>query len=346
LRLYLLDIAYIWTEWIKIYRVFVCVFLVQLLYNGFMNIISLEPFLTELIFSLGLGDHLLGRSSRCDYPEEARDITIVTGPRLELEAAGKIPSRIEGSICSDLFIKEAALGLEPDVIVTQAPVPDDSVSALTEQFSEELSDSTGKKVRVYSYKPYTLDSIYEIIAELGRDLGFIEKGRSLSQNLKAQFMDWSDNFYDRMKNKKVTFLTGIDPYKLGGWWIPDMIKMASAEGQFWSSGKPDQEIAWEAVVEFRPDVILVAPRGMDINATAALFRDLEKCSGWEEIPAVKRGEVYFTDGKSHFFSPTMRLIESMAVLVSAIAGFESGYIAPRDSFYKLRWLELQRHKFL
>ena len=84
---------------------------------------------------------------------------------------------------------------------------------------------------------------------------------------------------------------------------------------------------------------------MTVADSCKLFREFEKRPGWDNIPAVKRGEVFFSEGISNFYRPSMRLIESMSILVSAIAGFDSGYITPRDSFHKLRWLELQRHQF-
>ncbi len=98
------------------------------------------------------------------------------------------------------------------------------------------------------------------------------------------------------------------------------------------------------IIAFHPDVIIVAPRGMELKASLASFKELSKLKGWEELPAVVRGEVIFTDGIKHFYNPTDGLVDSMAVLLSGIAGFESGYIAERDTFYRLRWLELHRHR--
>ena len=43
-----------------------------------MRIVSLQPSATEIVFALGLGDWLVGRSHRCDYPEEVVDVPVVT----------------------------------------------------------------------------------------------------------------------------------------------------------------------------------------------------------------------------------------------------------------------------
>ena len=41
------------------------------------KIASLSPNLTEMVFLLGQGDRLAGRSVHCDYPEEAKKIKVV-----------------------------------------------------------------------------------------------------------------------------------------------------------------------------------------------------------------------------------------------------------------------------
>jgi iron complex transport system substrate-binding protein len=43
-----------------------------------MRIVSLLPSATEIVYALGLGDHLVGRTHECDYPPEVVDIPVVT----------------------------------------------------------------------------------------------------------------------------------------------------------------------------------------------------------------------------------------------------------------------------
>jgi iron complex transport system substrate-binding protein len=184
--------------------------------------------------------------------------------------------------------------------------------------------------------------VYHIV---GKALGCPEKGREVAQRMRAQFMDWGDNFYDRMKNKRVTVLSGVTPLMLAGRWIPDLIDLASCISQQPNPGSPDSEITWQQVIQFRPDVLLVAPRKLSQDEALGTFKILERLPDFELVPAVKRGEVFFFPGEQLLYRPGPKLLEGMAILISAIAGIDSGYITPRDSFQRLRFLEMQRHRF-
>ena len=61
------------------------------------RIVSLAPSMTEILFALGLGDHIAGDTIFCDYPEEA-----------------KKKSKIGGMSNPSL---EAVISLKPDLVV-------------------------------------------------------------------------------------------------------------------------------------------------------------------------------------------------------------------------------------
>lgn len=302
-----------------------------------MRIVSLDPSLTETVCNFGLEDSLVGISHRCDWPESVRNLPRVTSPRSGSDGA------LRSVLSQDLVDVAALASLKPDIVLTRIedePGHEDNLRRARDLFTQQFAD----RVKLLSYAPTTLEQILASFEQLGKDLKVPAKGHELGQRVKAELMNWSDNFYDRMKNKRVTFLAGVDPFVLAGYWIPDMIHMASAVSQVRVGGEDSMIVSWKDIVDFRPDVIIVAPQGQTLQQSMKHFFKLEKLPDWESIPAVKRGEVIFTDGHEHFYRTSPHLRESMSILVSAIAGFESGYISPRDCFHRLRWLEMQRHK--
>ncbi len=303
-----------------------------------MRIAALQPDIAEVVCSLGLAEQVVATCSGCDSPAlaHAKRITTALLP-------GAQTSTLDDLICSERVDLELLRAAAVDVVLTRVPVNDESDTMLN-QVRSLLKGDLGDDLKFHSYHPNTINGVLAYFEAIGADLGQPVRGKEIASRMKAQFMDWGDNFYDRMKNKKVTFLSSVEPLRLAGRWVPDMIHLASAMSHAPSTGNDDLETSWEDILRFRPDVIVVAPRGNTLQQSMKSFHEFEKRVDWESIPAVKRGEVIFAQGMHHFYHASNDLIESMAVLISAIAGLESGYITPRDSFFRLRWLELHRHR--
>ena len=307
-----------------------------------MKIACLAPEMTELVCYFGREENLVAVSHRCNYPE-----SIAALPKVTREASSSKPTGVALDLANligpDLTDIRLLASLSPDLVLTRIPGADENPTLLS-RACQELTSACGKEVRVFSGEPLVLTQVYELFESVAKEIGVKQKGHDLAARLKAQVMDWGDNFYDRMKNKRVTFLASVTPPSLAGLWVPDLIHLCSAMSQVRLPGKPHFELEWKDIVDFRPDVIVVAPEDFPLQASMKTFKLMEKYPNWEDIPAVKRGEVIFTDGLPHFYRPGPRLIESMGILISAIAGLESGYITQRDSFYRLRWMEMQRHR--
>ena len=319
-----------------------------------MRIASLSPALTDLVRQLGAAASLVGVTSGCDLSSE-KDVNAAIVTDSSPAKASSSELALQEFLSFEPVDLQALRDCKPDIVLALVPdeiiLPGDprgqagagaiELQDLKLKLSAALQND---KIKLVAVRPRTLEGIYSVYEEVGSAIGCRPAGHDRAQRLKSQLVNWADNFYDRMKNKKVTFLSSIAPFKLGGLWIPDMISLCSAVSQQRTSGQEDAEVTWDEILAFPPDVIIVAPRGMELKASLASFKELSKLKGWEELPAVVRGEVIFTDGIKHFYNPTDGLVDSMAVLLSGIAGFESGYIAERDTFYRLRWLELHRHR--
>ena len=308
-----------------------------------MLIASLDPFITQLVVSLGLKESLAAISCDCGQPLAGREL-----PRVTQQGS------VGGGVFERMALKPVDCGQlrtsGADMVLTTLPpelAPDtpEARAAMEAEYGLKLSEVLGRTVKTRIYTPHRLDDVFEAIERMGSDLGVGAKGRELSQRARSQMLDWCDNFYDRGRSKRVTFISGIEPFKLGGLWIPDMIGMISAVSQEREAGKAGREVSYEEIKAFRPDVIIIAPQGLSLDKSARLFSFFDDLPGWEDIPAVKRGEVFFADGVENFYTPSLKLIDSMGILVSAMAGIDSGYITRRDSYYRLRWIELQRHRF-
>ena len=73
-----------------------------------LRIISLAPNVTEIIYALGAGDQLVGRTDYCNYPEQALAVTSIGtlwDPNLEAILALNADVAIASSIVDPSFIE-------------------------------------------------------------------------------------------------------------------------------------------------------------------------------------------------------------------------------------------------
>lgn len=308
-----------------------------------MKIVSLSPFITQLLSHFGLAQNLAGVSGECAVPDELSSIPRVAfSPQVDSFVPAAEYAGLRG-LFGDLQVDFARLiEIAPELLIAHIPGARDNPSLL-ERVRLQVAQLLGESCRLVVYDPRTLENVFQTYENLGRICGAPDKGLALAHRVRAQAMNWADNFYDRMKNKRVLVVTSLEPLAIGGLWIPDMIHMASAVS-LTLAGQDERPFDWGEVPAFRPDVILVAPRGLGLKECLRQFRFFENFPEWEKLPAVKRGEVFFTDGSRYFNTPGPMMMESMGILISAVAGFESGYITERDVFYRQRWLELHRHR--
>jgi iron complex transport system substrate-binding protein len=90
-----------------------------------MRIVSLLPSATEILFTLGLGDSVVGVTHECDYPPEVRSLPVLTKCVFDSETMTQHQidaevKRLAEEGKSLYRIDDALLRqLDPDLIVTQ-----------------------------------------------------------------------------------------------------------------------------------------------------------------------------------------------------------------------------------
>ncbi|MCB0319025.1 MAG: ABC transporter substrate-binding protein, partial [Bdellovibrionales bacterium] len=237
-----------------------------------MKIISTSPYITEILESLGVLDSVVATSSE--------------------EHLCKLDSSVLRFESSDL--DKVINQKKPDLVFIDY-VDEKIPFQLEENLTQKYSDLAGSQLKVFSFNPRTFQGVCDAFDGLGKAVGKKDEGHKFSGMLQAEFKNWSDNFYDRMKNKKVVVLSSVEPLYAAGLWIPDLVGLcgASCTTMLQVAGKEHNEIVWEHLLAYRPDVILVAPKGYPLDKALGTFKIMEKLPDWESLPAVKRGEVFF-----------------------------------------------------
>ena len=113
-------------------------------------------------------------------------------------------------------------------------------------------------------------------------------------------------------------LEWFEPLYVAGHWVPEMVTLAGGFDVLGRKGEPSHRVAWQSVIDAKPDVILLMPCGFDVRRTVKESTPLRSLEGWHDLPAVKTGNVYALNGNAYFSRPGPRLVNGLEILARII----------------------------
>jgi len=302
-----------------------------------MRICSLLPSATEIAYAIGLGDSILGVSHECDFPAEAATKPSLLRPRIDPQApAAEIDRQVSEIIArgESIYAVDAELlaSLSPDLILTQdlchvcAASPDDLATALT-RFP--------KPPRVLSLTPRSLGEVWDDVRRVGEATGHCAEGHALAAELEERVATIAFKAARAASRPRVVCLEWLDPYYVGGHWVPEMVFKAGGEDVLGRLREPSFRVSGEQIIEARPDVVVVMPCGYNLARAAAELRIEALPRESEIIPAIREGRLFAVDANAYFSRPGPRLADGVALLAHLIHPdlFPSGY--PAASFRRV-----------
>jgi iron complex transport system substrate-binding protein len=236
-----------------------------------VRLVSLLPSATEIVYSLGLGDDLVGVTFECDEPPTARsDKEIVVGGR---DTSGMTPADIDQYVRDQLANGEdlytlhadALARLRPDLILTQDLC---RVCALPSGHVEEALDYLGCRADVLSLDPYTLDEVLGTILAVGERTGAADRAERVVAGLRGRLARLAARVAGRPR-PRVTVVEWVDPPFAAGHWIPDLVTAAGGEPVAARPGQRSAELTWPEIAAARPDLVIVAPCGYHLAGAVA-----------------------------------------------------------------------------
>jgi iron complex transport system substrate-binding protein len=285
-----------------------------------MRIVSLLPSATEILFALGLGDNVVGVSHECDFPPAARTKQVVIQSRVKKDAsAAEIDAQVRDFVSrgESLYAVDADLleNLKPDVILTQdlchvcAASPDDLATALSRFVYPP---------EVLTLNPLDLGDVWRDMLWVGEETGRLEEAERLLEKIGGQLESVERAVAKIEHHPRVVFLEWLDPFYVGGHWVPEMIERAGGIDLFGLPRKPTFRISLQDVVESIPDVILVSPCGYSAEQARDEYRNLPLPEQWSVTPAVRNNRVYALEANGYFSRPGPRLATGIEILAKAL----------------------------
>lgn len=286
-----------------------------------MRIVSLLPSATEILCELGLRDQLVGVSHECDFPESVLALPKVTRTLLPADASSREidtlvreQMRSRGSLYAlDLATLEA---LQPDVIVTQALC---DVCAVAEAEVQEAACWLPGRPKVINLEPETLAQVFEAMRKVAGAVGAERAAEAAIARLEARVEAVKSRAAQLECRPRVALLEWLDPPFACGHWNPELVRLAGGIEGLGREGERSRTVTWEEVIAWQPEVVLIACCGFSVERTLQDVPLLAGVPGWDELPAVRSGRVYVTDGAAYFSRPGPRLVDSLEILAHVIA---------------------------
>ena len=279
-----------------------------------MRIVSLVPSATETLFALGLGEHVAAVTHECDFPADARRLPKVTrdviGPGLtpdeidravrELTEQGRSIYELDGVGLRDLA---------PDLIVTQALC---SVCAVSVEDVRAIASEMDPIPQIVSLDPHTLGEVLGDVRTLAQATGSRDAGVDLIQDAATRIDRVRVAVKDAPK-VRVAMLEWLDPIFVGGHWVPQLIEYAGGIDLLGLAGEPSERRSWEEVAAARPEVVIVAPCGYEVDRALLEARDYA-----DRLRALGADRIVIADACAWFSRPGPRLVEGLEWLGHAL----------------------------
>ena len=246
------------------------------------RVISLAPNLTEIVFAIGAGDRLVGRTSYCDFPAEAK-------------AVAEIGDTLHPSL-------ERVIALQPQVVLI-------STASQLEVFTQQLQN---QNIAVFVTDPRDLEGVFRTIDQIGRIVGHTQQAEQLIQKLR----DRTRAVEEAVKGKqpvRVFFQVSAEPLIAPGRdaFVTDLMRRAGA-----TSVTAEVATAWprysnESALATKPEAIILTTGGSMGPANSTVTEALRNS------PAVLAGRVYKIND-DHLMRPGPRSVDGLEAMARAL----------------------------
>jgi iron complex transport system substrate-binding protein len=93
-----------------------------------------------------------------------------------------------------------------------------------------------------------------------------------------------------------------------------MVEIAGGQEVLGKRGVKSERIVPECIIDAQPEIIVLMPCGFSLDRTVQEYGRTTFFPGWNELPAVRDGQVYAVDGSSYFNRSGPRLIDGVEIL--------------------------------
>jgi len=224
-----------------------------------LRIVSLVPTQTELLFSLGLGKEVVGVTTYCNYPEDAR----------HKEEVGGFAE----------FDMDKIIALKPDLIL--------SFGTVQLPATEELEK---RGLKVFWMYPHTVNEILDSMELVGEITGTVREAKQLRESVEKELNALRKTLGSIPDDKRpsVYRVMGFDPPATIGAesFQTDLFYLAGGKNAFADAKKDYFEVDAKELISRKPDLVVIC--STDESGSKQKLKDSPL---YKNLAAVKNGSI-------------------------------------------------------
>jgi iron complex transport system substrate-binding protein len=218
--------------------------------------VSLAPNLTENIFAVGAGDRLVGVTTFCNYPAEAKSI-----------------QKVGDTISPNL---ETIVAIKPDVVLV-------STASQIEAFKNILEQNG---IAVYVTNPDSIEGMLANLQQLGDLFGTRDKADELVSRLQQRISNVQNGVAGSDKPKVFIQIEKEPLFTVGKQsFITVVVEKAGSESVTSNIETPYPKLSKETASTLNPDAIILSVSDDNLEANEV----------FKNSPAVKKGRIFNVD---------------------------------------------------
>lgn len=221
------------------------------------KIVSVAPNLTELVYALGAGDLLVGRSDYCDYPQEVSAV----------ESVGTITT-------PDI---EKLISFEPDLVLVSTHFDEENTQKLNELNVPVLT----------LYEENSMEGVYDMVETLGTALNRSTQAEECISQMQETISETEDKVKG-LDAPTVYYVVGYGEYgdytAGGDTFVGKMLEAAGGDNI--AKEVTGWSITLEEIIEKDPSIIIIGESMKD---------DFMSSPNYSDLTAVKENRVYGID---------------------------------------------------
>ncbi len=248
------------------------------------RIVSLAPNVTEILFSLGLDEEIVGVSIHSNFPEKARSkVRVGSYIRLDFE---KIAS------------------VNPDLVI-----------ATGAGNTRDMVDRLGKLgLQTYVIYPKNFTDILRSIAHVGQVVNREKEAGAIIEGMRKRCEKVME-LTEGLPRPKVFIQIGDAPLVTvaKGSFADDLVRLAGGENIAEKEKEVYPRLGMEEILKRSPEVIIIS----SMNPAADYQKIFQEWTRWKTLPAVKNGRIHLIDSDL-LDRPSPRIIEGLEELARVL----------------------------